>query len=597
MTTLAAPERVRLAWARLTLSSDALAAIGLTALAGIMIAITWNTWGDLGRDTGYDLVAGERVATGDLPYTDFTYYYGPLAPALAGLAAWIGGAGIGSGIGLGIVLSLAIVAVTYALGRKLAGPTGGFLAAAITIPVAFGPTNLSFVLPHTYSATAGILATLCFLLCLVRFGEREARSWLVLSGVAAGMVALTRPELVLAVVIAGVLWLAFRARQSGRSTLRDAACLVAPAAVIPLAVYGAFLTAVPFHRLVFENLYPVDTLAAAGNAVVRLHAPLTASSFGEVAFKLALYAAGIAALVALGTWLDRDTRARRPLIALIGIGTVLAVALAVARPETLRYGLEFAWGWIPAGVVIASGVLLWRARRPDGRTAGALAVLAVCVALAVIAATTYAAFFVHSTRAQPALYAVPLAAIFLARLHLVEIARSPSVVRLGAIWLAFLAAAGIGLTLKDAAAESATVRGPGGALAAPPADAAPMQAALDLIGTNTKAGDSILLAPQLTTLYTLSGRTDPLEQLSLLPGALPTRADEFGAIAALEEAGVRLVVTDRREFTEYGHTAFGQSFDTSLAGWIRTHFDHLATLPAGPGGTHTLDVWIKGGTS
>ena len=508
------------------------------------------------------------------------------------------GAGIGSAIGLGIVLSIAIVAVTYVLGRKLAGPTGGFLAAAITIPVAFGPTNLSFVLPHTYSATAGILATLCFLLCLVRFGEREARSWLVLAGVAAGMVALTRPELVLAVVIAGVVWLAVRARQTGRPTLRDAACLVAPAAAIPLAVYGAFLTAVPFHRLVFENLYPVDTLAAAGNAVVRLHAPLTASSFGELALKLVLYAAGIAALVALGTWLDRDTRARRPLIAITGIGIVLAVALAVARPETLRYGLEFAWGWIPAGVVIASGILLWRARRSDGRTASALAILAACVALTVMAATTYAAFFVHSTRAQPALYAVPLAAIFLARLHLVEIARSPSVVRLGALWLAFLAAAGIGLTLKDAAAESATVRGPGGALAAAPADAAPMQAALDLIGANTKAGEPILLAPQLTTLYTLSGRTDPLEQLSLLPGALPTRGDELGAIAALEQAGVRLVVTDRREFTEYGHTAFGQSFDTTLAGWIRTHFDHLATLPAGPGGTHTLDVWIKeGGTS
>lgn len=597
MTAVAAPERVRLAWARLTISTDAVALLGLAVLSAAMVAVTWKTWGDLGRDTGYDLVAGARVAGGGLPYVDFTYYYGPLAPFLAGLAAWLGGTGIDPQLGLGLVLALAIVAATYALARRVAGPLGGFLAAAITVPVAFGPTNLSFVLPHTFSATAGILATLGFLLCLVTFGERATRRWLVLAGVCAGLVALTRPELELAVVAAGVVWLAFRARGGRGSFGRDAASLVAPAALIPLAVYGAFLTAVPFHRLVFENLYPADTLAAAGNNVVRLHAPLTASSFVDLGVKLAIYAAFAAGLVALGVWLDRDSRARRPLLVLTAIGALLVTGLAVARPETLRYCLEFAWGWIPAGAAIATGILFWRGRRADGRSPAALALLAGGVALTVIAATTYAAFFVHSERAQPALYAVPLAAVFLARLHLVELGRSASVVRLGAVWLAFLAAAGVGLTIKDAAAETATVRGPGGSLAATPADAAPLQAALDVIGTNTSPGDPILLAPQLTTLYTLSGRVDPLPEISLLPGALPTREDELGAIARLERQDVRLVVTDRRPFTEYGHTAFGQSFDRTLAGWIRTRFDHLATLPAGPGGTHTLDIWIRGGTS
>ena len=72
------------------LSTDVLALAALALLFGGLVFAVWATWGDLGRDTGYDLVAGSRVAHGQLPYVDFVYYYGPLAPMLLGLAGWIG---------------------------------------------------------------------------------------------------------------------------------------------------------------------------------------------------------------------------------------------------------------------------------------------------------------------------------------------------------------------------------------------------------------------------------------------------------------------------------------------------------------------------
>ncbi len=598
MSSVAAPTRLGGVRARTaSVPADAAAVAGLACLTIAMVALTWGTWGDLGRDTGYDFVAAQRVAAGELPYIDYVYYYGPLSPLLGGFAAWLGGGGIEPMIGLGLVLALLVIAATYALGRMLAGPRGGFLAAAITVPVAVGPSNFSLVLPHSFSATLGVLLALCFLLGVARYAATGGLVWLLGSGTAVGLVGLTRPEFELAVLLAAGVWLGLR-WHAGLGGWRETALFAVPAIAIPALVYGAFLLGVPARELVLENLYPRETLAEGGSAVLRNHAPLTAGSLIDLVGKLVLYAVGTAALVFMGISIDRARgRARTALIGVCVLLGLMAVAVSLVRPETMRYWLQYAYGWIPAGIAIALVVLLVRYRRSgQGWNTTAQLAVAAAVVLTVLAAKAYAVFFLHQPEAQPAVYAVPLAAVFLARLQLVELARTPTVAVLGAAWLAFLALAGVGLTLKDSAAESASVSGSGGSLAAVPGDV-PLQRALDIIEARTSPGERILLAPQLTGLYTLSGREDPLPQISLLPGALPTEQDERAAIAALDRAGVRLAVTDRRPFTEYGQTSFGGSFDRLLAGWIRSNFAHVATLAPGPGGTHTLDVWIRRGVS
>ncbi len=519
--------------------ADAAALAGLAVLAGVMVALTWATWGDLGRDTGYDMVAAQRVADGQLPYVDYVYYYGPLAPMLAGLAAWLGGAGIEPMIGFGLVVALLCVVATYALGRMLAGPLGGFLAGAITVPVALGPTNFSFVLPHSFSATLGILLALCFALAVGQYAAARRDIWLVAAGASAGLIGLTRPEFAIAVLVAAVIWLGLR-WHAGSGGWRETFLFSALALGIPAVVYGAFAAGAGLHRLVLENIYPQDTLAEAGNWVLKIHAPFTAASFVDLGVKLALYGVGCAALVLLGLGLAR--LAGRQHVVAIATGAVLFAALvgvAVARSETLRYWLEFAYGWIPAGAAVAVVVLLVRYRRRiAGWTPAAQVELVAAVILTVLAVKTYAAFFVNAPHAQPAVYAIPLAAVFLARLHLVEFGRQTSVVTLGAVWLAFLAAAGIGLTIKDAAAESARISGSGGSLAALPTDAVSLQPALDLIGayTDRGRGDSARAAAH-HALYALGARTHCRSSRCYLAPFHPSRP--LGAIAALERAGVR----------------------------------------------------------
>src|SRR5207253_3884353 len=107
----------------------------------------------------------------------------------------------------------------------------------------------------------------------------------------------------------------------------------------------------------------VDVLRAAGNSVLRLHAPLTASSFVSLGGKCVLYAAGAGAIVLAARGLDR---ARKPMLALLGAVVAVLVVAGAVRPETLRYWLDDAYAWIPAGAVV---LLLLSLRRRDAATA------------------------------------------------------------------------------------------------------------------------------------------------------------------------------------------------------------------------------------
>ena len=572
--------------------------VGGLALAVVALAaLTWASWGDLGSDTGYDLLAGARVADGELPYRDFVYYYGPLAPALAGLMAFVGGTGLAPAIALGMVISVAIVAATYAVARLAAGPVASGLAAAVAATVAFAPDNFSFVLPHSTSATLGLLGALLTVLGIGRYAETGAIGWLWAAGCAAGATALARPEAAVPVWVALAAWLVLAGR-AGRLGRRRLVALALPAVGATALVYGVAMALSSPRTLLLDNLLPVDELSAGGREVVRLAAPLTAGSVAELGLRLALYAAGAAALVWLAGLLGRRSRAAwAGGIALAAAGALALLVLAL-RPETVRYGMEWAYGWIPAGAAIAAVVAARRLRRPPAGawSPAAQAQLVLAVVLALVAARSYGAFFPYASEPQQAAYAIPLAAILLAWLHDRELARTAWARRAGAVWLAFLALAGASLTVADARDESARVTGPGGSMAEVPERAAVYAAALDAIARNTEPGDPVLVAPQLSALSVLADRPGPLPQLSLLPGALADAAAEREAVRRLDRSGVDLAVVNRRPLTEYGQGAFGETYDLFLRDWLEREFRRTATIGKDNGASLALEIWQRRST-
>lgn len=564
-------------------------AVTLAVITVALFALTWATWGDIGSDTGYDVIAGVRLSHGDVPYLDFTYFYGPLSPAVLALAAMVGGDGVAPPMVLGLLVTCAIVGATYLLARSLTSGIGGLLAGAITAGIAVAPTNFSFVEPHSYSETLGIAALLAMLLLLHRRSTGDNDRVAVAAGICLGLIMLTRPELAVAATAAAIAWLV-PAPAAGRTRKGEALRLGAPAAIVAAVVYLPLIAVVGFHRLVFTNIYPVDTLHAGGDTVIGLSAPFTLSSAIELAARTALYAAGVGALILLARGVD-SRRWRIPAtLAMVGAGAVLAIALVV-RTDTMQWAMTFPWAWVPAGALFAVIVMGRRCRdgaRPEDRT-----MLAVAVALAIIAGKTYAAFTPIADVAQSAAYAVPLAAVLLARLHLVELGTSASVRRLGALWLAFLALAGAWITVHTANAETVSVSGPGGTMRSAPPAADAYRQAIGWIERTTKLSDPVLLAPQLTSLYTISDRRDPLSVISLLPGALPTAESERQELTRLQDSGLRLAIIDQQQFGEYGHTGFGGSFDRRLDQWIHSTFDHEGSIVApGPDGRR-LEVWIR----
>ena len=500
------------------------------------------------------------------------------------------------------MLAAAIVVGTYLLGRSLAGRPGALLAAALTATAAFSSANNSFVLPHTLSAPLAVLLCLGALLAAIAVARGRGPGWLVAAGTLAGLVTLARAEFTLAIFATLLVWLGLRALAAAdrRAAARQALLVAVPALAVPVLAYGLVLTRVSLGDLITENLYPVDYLREAGSVVLKAHAPFTVGSFAELLGRLVLYAGGAALLVAGGVAIARGGRRRTAALAIAGLGALAFLAVLAVRPETVRYYLEFAYAWIPAGAWLAVALLLWRYRRRAGAwSAGAQGELLALFFLAAIATKSYAAFLPQPNPDFPpdTPYLLPFAGAFLAWLHLRELPRArprdaAAVRALGAAWLALLVLASAVLVVSDARKETITVAGDGGELTALPKDGAAYQAALATVERETRRGEPILVAPQMTWLYTISGRENPLPQTSLLPGTL-AGAGEQRAIAELEAQDVRLAITDRTPLTTYDHGAFGETYARRLAAWLRTNFRRTAVLRGAGPNPRVLDVWQR----
>jgi hypothetical protein len=278
----------------------------------------------------------------------------------------------------------------------------------------------------------------------------------------------------------------------------------------------------------------------------------------------------------------------------LAVAALAALAILAANPEAVRTRLELAYRWIPAGLLVMLVVVYARHRRGGADAQPRLRLLCTFLTLGLLVALpSYGQFMPYATIfGSESTYAMPVAAVFLVWLHAEELPRlAPAARGLGLAWIVFLVIAGTALVVRDARSETTTVRGPHGALAEPPVTGVPLDAALQTIVQRTRPGEPVLLGPQLTGLYVMSGRSDPLRTLSLIPGALDGVRGEQAAIRRM--GGVRLAIIDRRPFTEYGHGAFGTTFDRELDTWIRRHFRHVETLRGAGAAPRTLDVWIK----
>jgi len=571
------PQAAAVTRSRRLARADALALAALALGFLLFIVLTWKKWGNPALDAGAELTTAERVADGALPYRDVRYFYGPLG--LYGLAGSFDlfGASLTTAFSFGIALSAAIVGSFYALARQWLRPTVAAVCAAMTMAIGFSGTAFNFVLPHSNSATVGLLCLILALLALCR-----ERPWL--AGIAIGAAGLTRPEFFGVAAVAAAVWLlAGLTQRPRRAVLADAGRIGLPALAIPLAVLGAFAAAAGSHRLLWENLWPVDFIRVAGFRSQEDWAPLTLASGASTLGRLLVYGGLLAALIAaVLIWRRRRGAGRLwaavpPLAVVLALGLIDAGLRALGLFEGAREAVEgeatdliLGMTWLPALAIVAAlvtAVAIWRRDPPPlGRSWPADAAL-VAVAL-LLGLRAYDAFNGEASYAP--YYAAPLV-LLAGILHQ----------RIGARWpqaraaaTAALAIAAAGLVIYPLAGlysdNNTEVRTARGSFVANDASAPALQRTLDLIAARTEPGEPIFALPSDGGIYFMADRPPATYEVMFLPGLIDSSADERRTIARLEREQVKLTVLSSRDFSAFGFRTFGTDYDPLLGKWIDT---------------------------
>ncbi len=187
---------------------SAIRSIMAVAIAFALAAsVTWRRLGSLLIDCGRELEVPRRILEGDVLYRDVRYYWGPLAPYLN--AALYGLFGVHADVLMwaGIATAALACAGLYLLARHVLDQVASAAAAiAFVFLCAFSQriqlAIFNFVMPFNCSATYGMTAAIWSVHLLLRQAETGRSAPLFASAVLAGLAALTKVEIVLALAMA-----------------------------------------------------------------------------------------------------------------------------------------------------------------------------------------------------------------------------------------------------------------------------------------------------------------------------------------------------------------------------------------------------------
>jgi hypothetical protein len=619
-----APASARMLGGGAGLLGDASVLAVLAVCMAALSALTWRKWGVPEIDAGAELTTADLVKHGALAYRDVRYWYGPLGLYSLALAFKLLGSSFTTAYAFGLAQTAAIVGAFYALARQWLAPLSAGLASAMVLAIGFSGTAFNFVLPHTDSATFGLLLVLLALLCLTR-------GRLLRAGAMTGLTGLTRPEFYAVALAALAAYVVVTWRLEGRAAaMRVVWRLALPALAIPAAVLGWFAWRVGASTLVSENLWPAKFISV-GAKTERDWMPFTASSLAGLALRAAIYVGVVGALVksaeefqsakvfrasqsaaaakslkmegegparpALGWPRKSFMAALWPLLALaaaLAIGDGVLRASGVLSGQRAAIELEarhllLGMSWLPAlglGMTAVAAVRLLR--RGDSPLGGSWpADAALIVVAAALGLRAYNAF---TTEASYAPYYAPPLVLVLAIAHARvgkrrPAARGVAIGALGVLAAGFAAYALGGLYRHDDSA----VHTPRGTFMTSAAAAPALQGAVRAIDSSTHPGERILAAPLDGGLYFMANRPPALRELSLLPGLLATRGEEAAAVKRLRREQVALAVIGARDFLPWGTPRFGVDYAPLLGGYLRGSARStrtVGTLLAPVGGTN-----------
>ena len=119
------------------------------------------------------------------------------------------------------------------------------------------------------------------------------------------------------------------------------------------------------------------------------------------------------------------------------------------------------------------------------------------------------------------------------------------------------------------------------------------RAAIHFIQDEHRKGRSVLVVPEETSLYFLSGVTPPARVYVFTPGVLAPGKMVEGVIDEVESHHVEYLIWSNRTFPEYGVARFGVDFDQEFGSYLMTRYRPTAGVQPFQGGVWRAVVWER----
>src|SRR5262249_18936192 len=233
------------------------AALPGLGVAAVFVGCAWLSWRRLGSliiDSGHELDVPRRLLAGAALYRDVQWNWGPLAPWLNTALYRLFDVSSDTLMWAGLVSAALACLGLYLIARRFVGPfTSAWVAIAFIAACAFAKridmSIFNFVAPFNDSATYGITLAIWSVLLLLRHARSGHPGTLAGSAVLAGLAALTKIEIALAIAAAhGAFLLTVLPRPSWPR-------IVAWASGLAVAVGGYFAAARESNGLVWRSLF------------------------------------------------------------------------------------------------------------------------------------------------------------------------------------------------------------------------------------------------------------------------------------------------------------------------------------------------------
>jgi hypothetical protein len=512
---------------------------------GLLAWLNWACYGHYQIDTYQSFYVVAAIARGESPYTDFAYYFGPLAIGIYAAVMKITGVHLATLYGLGLATVAAMLPLLWLLARELGLPVHLRAGCCLVFLNAFAFNQsyvrlFNWVVPYCHSSTHSILMLTGGLLFQFHWHRHRTRSSALGWGLCAAGVILNRPDLGCAYALISLLDGAIASRARSAEAVTWLVGFLLPT----VAIYGWYASRIGWSRLLFENLLWVghDPRVSVQQRAIFVGA---SEHLQVLAGVLVLHLAGWLLVERLGPRWHRWSASLAalamtilivPYYAFYDIQLLLALLLALSPGLERRQKI----------VAVVSFVLL-------SRIFFRCILISYMSHLGVIPAVLLIALAWQSARAVPARQTLLSCLVFL------------------------LSAQYAIRDLTISRELTKAVESPYGLLRLlPTPGSASLQAVLQRLQREGAEHKSVLVLPEGAFLNVMSGSRHPLYHPTFMPTTIAVYGEE-ALIRQIQQARPDFIVLQHRGAPEYGsQSRFGIDYGGAIRAWIHSHYRLLA---------------------